>query len=96
MMAAYFPGIETLGFPKLAVIILLIRLMAPSRNHTIILWSMGVITCLSLTAMVMTLLLQCTPTHALWTLTLPHNCLAPGILEGLAYWASCKFNWFWL
>ncbi|KAK3951096.1 hypothetical protein QBC32DRAFT_393309 [Pseudoneurospora amorphoporcata] len=88
MMAAYFPGIETLGFPKLAVIALLVRLLAPSRVHTIILWSMGTICCLSLTAMVMTLLLQCTPVHALWTLTMPHNCLAPEVLEGLAYWAS--------
>lgn len=94
MMAAYFPGIETLGFPKLAVIALLVRLLAPSRLHTIILWSMGTICCLSLTAMVMTLLLQCTPTHALWTLTLPHNCLAPSVLEGLAYWASSKLVMF--
>ncbi|ESA41994.1 hypothetical protein NCU02327 [Neurospora crassa OR74A] len=88
MMAAYFPGIETLGFPKLAVIALLVRLLVPSRLHTIVLWSMGTICCLSLTAMVMTLLLQCTPTQALWTLTMPHNCLAPELLEGLAYWAS--------
>ncbi|KAK3486572.1 uncharacterized protein B0T23DRAFT_325311 [Neurospora hispaniola] len=88
MMAAYVPGIETLGFPKLAVIALLVRLLMPSRLHTIVLWSMGTICCLSLTAMVMTLLLQCTPTQALWTLTMPHNCLAPDVLEGLAYWAS--------
>ncbi|KAK3487188.1 hypothetical protein B0T13DRAFT_521415 [Neurospora crassa] len=88
MMAAYFPGIETLGFPKLAVIALLVRLLVPSRLHPIVLWSMGTICCLSLTAMVMTLLLQCTPTQALWALTMPHNCLAPELLEGLAYWAS--------
>lgn len=94
MMAAYFPGIETLGFPKLAVIVLLVRLMVPSRLHTIILWSMGTLCCVSLTAMVMTLLLQCTPTYALWTLTLPHNCLDPKYLKGLAYWASGKFTCF--
>lgn len=88
MIAAYIPGIETLGFPKLAVIALLVRLLAPSRLHIIVLWSMGVICCLSLTAMVMTLILQCTPPRALWTLTLPHNCLHPSVLEGLAFWAS--------
>ncbi|CCC09532.1 unnamed protein product [Sordaria macrospora k-hell] len=92
MMAAYFPGIETLGFPKLAVIALLVRLLAPSRLHTIILWSMGTICCLSLTAMVMTLLLQCTPTHALWTLKLPHNCLAPNDLCDPLYWTSIEGN----
>ncbi|KAB5555036.1 hypothetical protein GE09DRAFT_1123305 [Coniochaeta sp. 2T2.1] len=88
MIAAYVPGIETLGFPKLAVIYLLVRLLAPSRTHTIILWTMGIICCLSLTAMVMTLILQCTPPHALWTFSLPHNCLHPSVLEGLAFWAS--------
>jgi hypothetical protein len=90
MIAAYVPGIETLGFPKLAVIALLVRLLAPSRLHICVLWTMGVICCLSLTAMVMTLILQCTPPQALWTLTLPHNCLHPSVLEGLAFWASSK------
>uniref|UniRef100_A0A0D2XG76 Rhodopsin domain-containing protein n=1 Tax=Fusarium oxysporum (strain Fo5176) TaxID=660025 RepID=A0A0D2XG76_FUSOF len=88
MMAAYVPGIETLGFPKLAVIALLDRLLMPSKIHLVILWSMGIICCLSLTAMVTTLLLQCTPSRALWTLTMPRDCLAPSKLEGLAFWAS--------
>ncbi|RSL54110.1 hypothetical protein CEP54_010058 [Fusarium duplospermum] len=88
MMAAYFPGIETLGFPKLAVIALLTRLLVPSRLHFCILWAMGIICCLSLTAMVMALLLQCTPPRALWTLTMPRNCLPSSTLEGLAFWAS--------
>ncbi|KAK3388782.1 hypothetical protein B0T20DRAFT_457352 [Sordaria brevicollis] len=88
MMAAYFPGIETLGFPKLAVIALLVKLLAPSRLHTIILWFLGTLCCLSLTAMVMTLLLQCTPTHALWTLTLPHNY---DLCDPL-YWTSIEGN----
>jgi hypothetical protein len=92
MMAAYVPGIETLGFPKLAVIALLVRLLAPSRLHRRVLWTMGVVCCMSLTCMVMTLILQCTPTKALWTLTMPHNCLAPGVLEGLAFWASSKLT----
>ena len=89
MMAAYVPGIETLGFPKLAVIALLARLLMPGKIHLVILWSMGIICCLSLTAMVTTLLLQCSPPRALWTLTMPRDCLAPSKLEGLAFWASC-------
>ncbi|RKK97232.1 hypothetical protein BFJ71_g7444 [Fusarium oxysporum] len=88
MMAAYVPGIETLGFPKLAVIALLARLLMPGRIHLVVLWSMGIICCLSLTAMVTTLLLQCSPPRALWTLTMPRDCLAPSKLEGLAFWAS--------
>ncbi|KAF9877753.1 hypothetical protein CkaCkLH20_04888 [Colletotrichum karsti] len=88
MIAAYVPGIETLGFPKLAVIALLSRLLAPGKTHLLILWTMGTICCLSLTAMVLTLLLQCTPPRALWTLSMPHNCLHPEVLEGLAFWAS--------
>ncbi|KAK1713328.1 LOW QUALITY PROTEIN: uncharacterized protein BDZ83DRAFT_723466 [Colletotrichum acutatum] len=47
MIAAYVPRIETLGFPKLAVIALLTRLLAPGKLH---LRSMGIICCLSLTA----------------------------------------------
>lgn len=89
MMAAYVPGIETLGFPKLAVIALLARLLMPSKTHLVVLWTMGIICCLSLTAMVTTLLLQCSPPRALWTLTMPRDCLAPSKLEGLAFWASC-------
>ncbi|OIW28762.1 hypothetical protein CONLIGDRAFT_703922 [Coniochaeta ligniaria NRRL 30616] len=88
MIAAYVPGIETLGFPKLAVIALLTRLLAPSRLHIYVLWTMGIVCCMSLTAMVMTLILQCTPPQALWNFSLPHNCLKPSILEGLAFWAS--------
>lgn len=88
MMAAYVPGIETLGFPKLAVIALLSRLLMPSRLHLWILWTMGIICCLSLTAMVTTLLLQCSPPEALWNFSLPRNCLHPKVLEGLAFWAS--------
>ncbi|KAM0226482.1 hypothetical protein ACHAQD_000404 [Fusarium lateritium] len=88
MMAAYVPGIETLGFPKLAVIALLARLLMPNRIHLWILWSMGVICCLSLTAMVTALLLQCSPPRALWTLTMPRDCLDPSKLERLAFWAS--------
>ncbi|EGU78184.1 hypothetical protein FOXB_11295 [Fusarium oxysporum f. sp. conglutinans Fo5176] len=88
MMAAYVPGIETLGFPKLAVIALLARLLMPGKIHLVVLWSMGIICCLSLTAMVTTLLLQCSPPRALWTLTMPRDCLAPSKLEGLAFWAS--------
>lgn len=88
MMAAYVPGIETLGLPKLAVIALLTRLLAPGRTHFWILWAMGIICCLSLTAMVMTLILQCSPPSALWDFSLPRNCLDPKVLEGLAFWAS--------
>ncbi|SCO86453.1 related to integral membrane protein PTH11 [Fusarium oxysporum] len=88
MMAAYVPSIETLGFPKLAVIALLARLLMPGKIHLVVLWSMGIICCLSLTAMVTTLLLQCSPPRALWTLTMPRDCLAPSKLEGLAFWAS--------
>ncbi|KAF6802779.1 hypothetical protein CSOJ01_11349 [Colletotrichum sojae] len=88
MMTAYFPGIETLGFPKLAVIALLSRLLAPGRLHSWILWIMGTVCCLSLTAMVLTLLLQCTPPRALWTFSMPQNCLHPKTLEGLVFWAS--------
>jgi hypothetical protein len=89
MMAAYVPGIETLGFPKLAVIALLTRLLMPNQIHLWLLWSMGIICCLSLTAMVTALLLQCSPPRALWTLTMPRDCLDPPKLEGLAFWASC-------
>ncbi|KAK1638872.1 hypothetical protein BDP81DRAFT_447783 [Colletotrichum phormii] len=88
MIAAYVPGIETLGFPKLAVIAFLTRLLAPGKLHLRILWSMGTICCLSLTAMVLTLLLQYTPPRALWTFSMPRDCLDPKILEGLAFWAS--------
>ena len=93
-MAAYVPGIETLGFPKLAVIALLVRLLAPGRLHTWILWTMGGICCMSLTAMVMTLLLQCTPPRALWTFSLPHKCVHTSVLEGLAFWASSELAYF--
>ncbi|KAL2754398.1 hypothetical protein ACRALDRAFT_2108129 [Sodiomyces alcalophilus JCM 7366] len=88
MMAAYVPGIETLGFPKLAVIALLSRLLMPGRLHLWILWTMGIICCLSLTAMVMALLLQCSPPRALWDFSLPRDCLHPRTLEVLGFWSS--------
>ncbi|KPM45291.1 hypothetical protein AK830_g1291 [Neonectria ditissima] len=88
MMAAYVPGIETLGFPKLAVIALLTRLLVPTRLHLWILWTMGIVCCLSLTAMVTALILQCSPPRALWTFSMPRDCLPSSTLEGLAFWAS--------
>lgn len=88
MMIAYVPGIETLGFPKLGIIVLLTKLLAPGRTHLIVLWGMGVICCLSLAATVTTLLLQCSPPRALWTLTMPRDCLDPDVIVGLAVWAS--------
>lgn len=88
MIAAYIPGIETLGFPKMAVIALLARLLSPSRKHLYLMWTMGTICCMSLTAMVLTLILQCTPPRALWDFSVTGTCLPSSTLEGLAFWAS--------
>ncbi|KAF5590025.1 integral membrane protein [Fusarium pseudoanthophilum] len=55
MMAAYVPGIETLGFPKLAVIALLARLLMPSRIHLVVLWSMGIVCSITLWKLLMPL-----------------------------------------
>lgn len=89
MIAAYVPGIETLGFPKLAVISLLTRLLSPGKLHRYALWIMGAVCCLSLTAMVTTLILQCSPPRSLWDFSVEGTYLPATTVEGLAFWASC-------
>ncbi|KAH9239043.1 hypothetical protein K456DRAFT_1827471 [Colletotrichum gloeosporioides 23] len=88
MIVAYVPGIETLGFPKLAVVCLLSRLLAPGKLHLRILWALSIGCVISLTVTVMTLLLQCSPPSAAWNFDLPRDCIKPKVIEGLAFWAS--------
>ncbi|KAF5548954.1 integral membrane protein [Fusarium mexicanum] len=68
MMAAYVPGIETLGFPKLAVIALLARLLMPSKIHLVVLWTMGIICS---TSAFLDFYLAVYPAITLWKLLMP-------------------------
>lgn len=86
MISAYVPGIMSLGFPKLAVISLLTKLLAPAKFHTWILWIMGVLSVAGFAAVVTILMLQCSPPESLWNLTAPkHDCLPIDVLIDLSY-----------
>jgi hypothetical protein len=90
MMSAYVPGIMSLGFPKMAVISLLTRLLLPGRVQTWLLWTMGIITILALGATVTLLMLECSPPRSLWDFSVTATCLDKHILVGLSFTAGCE------
>ncbi|OTB06086.1 hypothetical protein M426DRAFT_319164 [Hypoxylon sp. CI-4A] len=88
-IVGFCPGVMSFGLPKLAAIILLIRLLEPSKRHRQFLWTIGIICQLALIACIAVLFGQCTPSRAQWDLTITEKtCISPYILVNLAIFAG--------
>ena len=89
--AAFMPGVLVLGLPKVAVVILLNRLLNPSKWHRRFLWVMVVLCVLSNIATVGTLAGQCTPTKAMWNFDMDAKCIDPNIIIGFSLYSAGEF-----
>jgi len=89
---AFCPGVLSFGLPKMAVVVLLQRLLNPQRYHRWFLWWMGIWCQLTLFATVGVLLGRCMPARALWDFSVEGKCFDPNILVGYCIYAGCKLT----
>lgn len=92
-VASYPAALLSFSLPKLAVIALLTRLLAPHRSQRILLWSLG-LTCLAMSmGCVAILFTMCDPTEALWRADLPHvKCADPAVLVNYSIFVGGEFT----
>ena len=62
----FVPGVTSFVFPKFAVVILLAKLLNPSRIHVICMWVASVVYLLLIAGMLTINFAQCTPAAAQW------------------------------
>lgn len=88
-MVGFCPGILSFAVPKLAVVVLLTRLLNPGRRHRVFLWGLVALCSVSLIACVPVLFGRCTPSRALWDLSVPPDaCFSPWVLVFFAMYAG--------
>lgn len=89
---AFCPGVMSFAIPKLAVIALLVRLMAPRKLHYCILWAMGIAVQLTLLATVGILIRvidkKCPPFNDV-TLARPDHCVSVTVQVRWCLFAGC-------
>ncbi|KAK8119931.1 uncharacterized protein PG998_004557 [Apiospora kogelbergensis] len=69
-MVGFVPGIFSFAIPKFAVVVLLCRLLEPSRLHRIVLWAMTGLCVTVLTSCIFTLFFQCSPPSSQWNFSI--------------------------
>ncbi len=88
----FAPAIMSFGFPKLAVVALLTRLLNPGRAHLWFLWAMAAMTQVNLIVNMALLYTQCLPTASMWDASIPDKYCRDGqILVGYALYAACAW-----
>ena len=89
-LAAFVPGVMCFCLPKFAVVILLTRLLNPSRWHRCFLWGMCILLFFTLVAAIGLLIGQCDPVEAVWDFTLlpQMKCLDPRIYVNYSIWSG--------
>ena len=91
-IAAFCPGILSFAIPKLAVVALLTKLLAPSPAHTVFLWCSSGLTTAALLGCVIILYARCTPTRSQWDFSVKGECWSIWILVKYGIFAGCKFG----
>jgi len=88
-IAGFAPGIMSFGFPKLAVVALLTRLLNPGRLHLYFLWALALATQVNCVVNMALLYTQCLPTASMWDASIvDKHCRDPWILVGFAFYAG--------
>ncbi|KLP15110.1 Uncharacterized protein LW94_1955 [Fusarium fujikuroi] len=85
-----FPfGVMAFGFPKLAVVALITRLMNPGRLHKIFLWVLAGCCMMGLIGCIIILFAQCSPVESQWTFSITDKkCWSPYVLVNFAIFAG--------
>jgi hypothetical protein len=91
-IAAFCPGILSFAIPKLAVVALLTKLLAPSPAHRIFLWCSSGLTTAALFGCVIILYARCTPARSQWNFSVKGECWSIWILIKYGIFAGCKFG----
>ncbi|CAJ2508010.1 Uu.00g091960.m01.CDS01 [Anthostomella pinea] len=78
-IGSFCPGLIAFGFPKLAVVALLTRLLIPGKWHLRFLWSLGIVCQLVLFATIGTLIGRCYPARFLWDKSIEGTCFSTDI-----------------
>ncbi|KAL8829800.1 MAG: hypothetical protein Q9191_001803 [Dirinaria sp. TL-2023a] len=85
---AYVPGIISVGLPKLAVAILLMRLLNIDRRQRILMYCLSIGSIILQTLCVVFFYAQCKPAAGLWDPSLKPACWSPSVLVNFAYFAG--------
>lgn len=91
--AAFCPGVISFGLPKMAVVILLTRLLNPGKYHKWFIWWLGIWCQLTLFATCGVLLGQCTPTNSLWDFSVKGTCFSKSIQVAYCVYAGGKAHY---
>ncbi|KAI1335274.1 integral membrane protein [Xylariaceae sp. FL0016] len=87
-MAAFCPGVMSFGFPKLAVVALLTRLLLPGKQHFYFLWALVIMSLLTLFATVGLLIGRCYPVSYLWDKSIDGHCFSPNVQIYYSYFSG--------
>ena len=91
-IAGFAPGVFSFVVPKMAIVVLLIRIFNPTKKTKIFLWALVGTSGLFILGCVVILYAQCSPAKAMWTPTLEHyTCWNPWILVDYAIVAGGRF-----
>ena len=81
---SFVPGVTSFVLPKFGVVILLAKLLSPSRPHIIFMWIISVLYGLMTIAMLTLNFAQCTPAAAQWDTTVKGTCMDRKIVVNYA------------
>ena len=91
-MFGFVPGIMSFALPKFAAVLLLNRLMNPSRLHRMFLWFLAFGSQILLLGCVVILFAQCSPTASQWNFSIvqTRKCWSPWLLVHYSMGAGCE------
>lgn len=81
---SFVPGVTSFVLPKFGVVILLAKLLNPSRPHIIFMWIISVLYGLMTIAMLTLNFGQCRPAAAQWDMTVKGTCMDRKIVVNYA------------
>ncbi|TDZ34427.1 hypothetical protein C8035_v010573 [Colletotrichum spinosum] len=90
-MVGFPAGVMSFGLPKVAVVVLLTRILNPGPRHKNILWGLSLFCLLSLTANMVLLFIRCRPTQSNWDFSPSPRCWDKWILVHFAVYTGCWF-----
>lgn len=93
--AAFCPGVVSFALPKMAVVILLTRLLNPNSYHKCFIWWLGIWCQLTIFATCGVLLGQCTPMNSLWDSSVEGKCFDKSILVAYCIYAGGRSTISW-
>lgn len=85
-------GIAAIFLPKLAVVILIIRLMGTAKRGVWFLYSVIGILFITFALAIILFFAQCNPADHLWHPFSPADCFPSYVIDGSAYVAACEYH----